>query len=346
MIKERSSLIFVLIAMFLSFQITLRFASAPVAWAILESISGPDLSSVTMAPRYLKLWTVSSFRHWPWWYCWCRWCYWSSAWSSLHWSACHKLLRSCQVAPPSSVSVPASPSMSSAKCKFVIVLPPMLTVPAWSSSASVMILSRRILKRVGESRQPCLSPTEIWGTTNIHVIETAHLFACKRFLNVSDKTPNNMIYGETSRYPLLIDSAIRSLRYWLKITNMPLNRFPRQSYTMLRNDVEATLQNNQSTGLHNWAKECLEAYGLHDVWLNGRVADKSAFLSSFKNRITGRFREEWYSKISTSDRFSTYQAFKVTDQKEIYLDSITVKKFRDALIKLRLGICEIGVNKR
>ena len=75
-----------------------------------------------------------------------------------------------------------------------------------------------------------------------------------------------MIYGETGRYPLLIDSPIRSLRYWLKI------------------------QNNQSTGLHNWAKgikECLEAYGFHDVWLNGRVADMSAFLSSFKNRMIG-----------------------------------------------------------
>ena len=61
MIKERSSLIFVLRAMFLSFHITLRFASAPVAWAILESISGLDHSSMTMAPRYLKLLTVSNF---------------------------------------------------------------------------------------------------------------------------------------------------------------------------------------------------------------------------------------------------------------------------------------------
>ena len=40
-----------------------------------------------------------------------------------------------------------------------------------------------------------LYASEIWGTTNIHVIKTAHLFACKRLLNVSDKTPNNMIYG-------------------------------------------------------------------------------------------------------------------------------------------------------
>ena len=40
--------------------------------------------------------------------------------------------------------------MSSAKRRFVNVLPPMLTVPWCFSSASVIILLRKILKRVGE----------------------------------------------------------------------------------------------------------------------------------------------------------------------------------------------------
>ena len=43
----------------------------------------------------------------------------------------------------SSSSFPATASMSSAKLKFVIVLPPMLTYLPWSSKASVMILSSR-----------------------------------------------------------------------------------------------------------------------------------------------------------------------------------------------------------
>jgi len=38
--------------------------------------------------------------------------------------------------------------MSSAKREFVISLPPMLTVPSWSSNASVIIRSKSILKRV------------------------------------------------------------------------------------------------------------------------------------------------------------------------------------------------------
>ena len=43
----------------------------------------------------------------------------------------------------SSCSSPAKPSMSSAKRRLVIVLPPMLTVPWWFRKASVMILSRK-----------------------------------------------------------------------------------------------------------------------------------------------------------------------------------------------------------
>ena len=87
---------------------------------------------------------------------------------------------------------------------------------------------------------------EIWGTMNIH----AHLFTCKILLNVNYPPPpplptNNMIFGEKDVYPILIDSLTKSLRYWLKTTNMLLNLFQRQAYTMLRNAVETANQNNQ-----------------------------------------------------------------------------------------------------
>ena len=53
------------------------------------------------------------------------------------------------------------PPMSSAKQKLVISGPPMLTLPSWSSKASHMILSRKMLKRVVESRHPCQIPTVV-----------------------------------------------------------------------------------------------------------------------------------------------------------------------------------------
>ena len=61
MTRERISLIFELSAIFLSFQMVLSFASAPVAYAILAIISGLNSSSAMIAPRYLNLLTQSSF---------------------------------------------------------------------------------------------------------------------------------------------------------------------------------------------------------------------------------------------------------------------------------------------
>ena len=62
---------------------------------------------------------------------------------------------------PASSSSSAFTTMSSAKLKLVISHPLMLTLPSWSSNASHMILSRKILKRVGESRHPCRTPVVV-----------------------------------------------------------------------------------------------------------------------------------------------------------------------------------------
>ena len=83
-----------------------------------------------------------------------------------------------------------------------------------------------------------LYATEVWGTSWLANIETAHLFACKRLLSVSDKTPNHMVHGETERYPVYIDSTISSLRYWFKLSKMPMTRFPKQALIMLKNSLD------------------------------------------------------------------------------------------------------------
>ena len=59
--RERISLILEPMAMFLLFQLTVGVVAAAVVWAVLDSTWGLDPSSDTVAYRYLKLWTVSSF---------------------------------------------------------------------------------------------------------------------------------------------------------------------------------------------------------------------------------------------------------------------------------------------
>ena len=61
----------------------------------------------------------------------------------------------------SSCSSSARAFMSSANRRLVIFLPPMLTFPSCSSRASDMVRFRKMLKRVGDRRHPCLTPTVI-----------------------------------------------------------------------------------------------------------------------------------------------------------------------------------------
>ena len=162
MTRERISLIFELSAIFLSFQMVLSLASAAVAWAILARISGLDPSSAMIAPRYLNLFTQSSFSPltlmsvlMPLVLLVISWVF--SALICMPKAV--EVLSRRSTKSASSSSLPARPSMSSAKRKFVIFLPPMLTVPSWSFSASVTILYKKMLNRVEESTQPCLTPT-------------------------------------------------------------------------------------------------------------------------------------------------------------------------------------------
>ena len=90
----------------------------------------------------------------------------SPAWSSWHWSPCWRLWRLCQ---DTQLNVP--------KRRLVIVLPPMLTVPSWSSKVSVMILSRNMLKRVGESRHPCRTPTVVRNQSPMLLLKMTALCA-------------------------------------------------------------------------------------------------------------------------------------------------------------------------
>ena len=129
--------------------------SAAVVWAILDSTSGLDSWSVTTAPRYLQLPTSSNFSPLilmsmliPF----------ALLVISLVFSALISMPKAAEVLSRRSPGRLVPPRFLPGhqcyqqKGKLVIVLPLMLTVPWWPSSASVIILSRKILKRVGERR--------------------------------------------------------------------------------------------------------------------------------------------------------------------------------------------------
>ena len=138
--------------------------------------------------------------------------------------------------------------------------------------------------------QPILTyGSEVWGLAADHtIIERIHLFAIKRFLNVSIRTPNALVYGETGRYRLYINVYVHSIKYWLTITRMHEDRIPRKSYKML--------YNLHCINKNNWASAvCFTLYrhGFGFVWEHQGVADIKTFLVEFRQRLIDCYAQSW-----------------------------------------------------
>ena len=54
--------------------------------------------------------------------------------------------------------------------------------------------------------------SEIWGMDICNIIESTHLLALKRFLNVPTITPNVFVYGDTGRHKLHVKSVLSSIK--------------------------------------------------------------------------------------------------------------------------------------
>ena len=82
-------------------------------------------------------------------------------------------------------------------------------------------ISRQTFLKIFDTMiQPILSYTaEVWGIlVDNDPTDKVHLFACKRFLNVAARTPNQMAYCELGRHPLKIN-------YFVKAVEFDLDRF-------------------------------------------------------------------------------------------------------------------------
>ena len=47
------------------------------------------------------------------------------------------------------------------------------------------------------------------------------------------RTPNELVYGETNRYPLFVNPAVRYIHYWLNLTRMEASKLPNKAYRVL-----------------------------------------------------------------------------------------------------------------
>ena len=207
--------------MFLSHHMIFSLERAAVVWAILERISGFDPSLEMIAPRYLKFSTSSSLRPFIL----------ISLWKpfglfviTFVLSGPISILYLVVVLSRRSIRTPASSSssaftiMSSAKRKLVMSRPPMLTLPPWSSKASHIILSRKMLKRVGESRHPCRTTTVVLNHSPVLPLNRTALWALSCRFSMARMMLALMLYflivAHKASCHTLSKAILKSMKTW------------------------------------------------------------------------------------------------------------------------------------
>ena len=184
--------------------------------------------------------------------------------------------------------------------------------------------------------------SEVWGLeTAAKNCEKVHLFAMKKLLGVEMRTPNDLVYSELNRFPLIINAVIRCIRYWLKITRMESHRLPKRAYVMLRRMDER--------GLNTWASNvrlCLFQNGFGFVWLNDGVQNITAFLRFFRQRLIDCQWQTLNYHVHNSDRFSQYRLFAGNvESKKTYLALNIDNHLKFLMTRFRFGISNLAVHR-
>lgn len=183
--------------------------------------------------------------------------------------------------------------------------------------------------------------SQVWGYVDGQDIERIHTKFCRKLLCVKNSTNLTSLYGELGRIPIKIKRQISMIQYWIKLLKLPNNEIPKIIYEMLKHDVN----NNNNYNGNNWAyhiKCILDNIGLSYLWIN---QSPNTPFDIIKTRILDNYYQSWYAQINNSSRLESYCRFKHLFEQEIYLNQITIKKYRIALTQFRLSSHSLSIER-
>jgi len=120
------------------------------------------------------------------------------------------------------------------------------------------------------------------------------------------------------------------VKFWVKLVQMPRNRYSRQCYKMLRQLDEG--------GRNTWAtntKHLLYRYGFGIAWITQDIGNVNVLIAMFKDRLTESFNSNTVSDINTSPMALRYKLFKSALNPELYLSLALPYKFKRILANVR-----------
>ena len=159
---------------------------------------------------------------------------------------------------------------------------------------------------------------EVWGFSDLKLIERVQLRFSKLIMKVKKSTPTVMIQGELGMYPLQTKVKNQMISYWTKLITGEHARYICQMYNLLLlldcskwlGAIQATLDN---AGLsYVWS---IQGQGINSLWLKRTI----------KQNVKDQFVQEWQNSVFNSSKCSNYRIFKTEFKFENYLVDLPTK---------------------
>ena len=165
--------------------------------------------------------------------------------------------------------------------------------------------------------------------TKLNVFQMKNM---KSILKVKQSTANLCVYGDLGEYPIDQKIICKTIKYWIRIVNLPKDNIVKQMYTVLE-------------GLHHighktWVsqvKDIMEKAELAELWTD--VPPKKTLSKYIRHHLESIFRQHWLDEINNSvknSKLRLYKEIKYTFMPEPYL-FFNIPKFRYAISRLRLS---------
>ena len=160
---------------------------------------------------------------------------------------------------------------------------------------------------------------EIWGYTNVSLLESLHLKFLKMILGVHIKTCNSMVYGELGRFPLNITIKQRVVGFWARILSGKEAKLTRLVYDQVR---DMYTQNLLRSDWLEFLRGTLDECGMLNIWESNQIMSVNVLKSRVQDKLKENFIQKWSNDLSNMPSCDVFVNFKTNFALEPYLTKL------------------------
>ena len=173
---------------------------------------------------------------------------------------------------------------------------------------------------------------EIWGYSDIKLIENVQNQFLRSITKLKKSTPIYMLYAELGITPIEVHIKSRMIGFWIKLVNSDDIKLSKTMYHIMQSEIES---NPQYKWL-NFIRNILISVGKVDLFNAYNIENPKSTKSQIIKSLNDLYIQKWHSETEESSKGTNYKLFKDNQQFEAYLNILTRKSYIP-LIKFRTG---------